>query len=307
MHVLLLFLDGVGLGDDDRAINPFAAADTPTLKTLAGGHRWLRGTPPVDTGRALFIPTDPRMGIPGRPQSATGQAAILTGRNVPALIGEHYGPRPTPEIRAIVSEDNLFKRVLESGGSAVMINAYPPRFFEAIQRGKRLPSSNQDAALSAGVQLFTDHDLYVGNAMSPDWVGEGWRTELGYTDTPIYTPTEAGTLLAKIGLRHDFSFFEHWITDTIGHRGPLERGVALLELFDRVMAGLLDAWNDERGLIIITSDHGNMEDLSTRHHTENDVPTVVIGKVRHDFAENLHTLADITPGVLRIMKNGTKG
>src|SRR5690606_16097721 len=76
-HVLLIFLDGIGLGDDDPATNPFAAAHTPTPNALAGGHNWLRTTPRIDTGRALFIPTDPRLAVPGRPQSATGQAAIL--------------------------------------------------------------------------------------------------------------------------------------------------------------------------------------------------------------------------------------
>lgn len=305
MHVLLLFLDGIGLGDDDTATNPFAAAHTPTLESLAGGHKWLRSTPPCDTGRSLFIPTDPRLGVPGRPQSATGQAAILTGRNVPAEIGEHYGPRPTPAIRAILKEDNLFKRVISNGGTAALINAFPPRFFEAVQSGKRLPSSNQQAAISAGVNLFTEKDMYSGAAMSPDWIGMGWRTELGYTDTPVYGRTEAGAHLAQIAQQRDFSFFEHWITDTIGHRGPLESGVAILELFDEVMAGLLDSWDDTQGIVIITSDHGNMEDLSTRHHTENDVPTVVIGAARNLFADGLCDLTAITPGVLRVL-NGAK-
>ncbi|MBN1681235.1 MAG: peptidase [Anaerolineae bacterium] len=300
-HVLLIFLDGIGLGDDDPAINPFAAAHTPTLNALAGGRRWLRDTPRTDTGRALFIPTDPRLGVPGRPQSATGQAAILTGRNVPAAIGEHYGPRPNPPVRAILNEDNLFKQVVAHGGSAALINAYPPRFFEAVERGKRLPSSIQQAVLSAGLRLFTEDDIYSGAAMSPDWTGDGWRSDLGYTDTPVYGRAEAGAHLAGLSQQRTLTFFSHWVTDTIGHRGPFESGIALLELFDGVMAGLLDAWNDEHGLIVITSDHGNMEDLSTRHHTENDVPTVVIGAARHLFADGLHDLTGITPGVLRVL------
>jgi hypothetical protein len=301
-HVLLIFLDGVGLGDDDPAVNPFAAARTPTLDALAGGRRWLRDTPRTDTGRALFIPTDPRMGVPGRPQSASGQAAILTGRNVPAEIGEHYGPRPSPAIRALLDEDNLFKRIVARGGMAAMVTAFPPRFFQAIASGMRLPSANQQAVLSAGIRLFTEDDVYSGAAMSPDWTGAGWRSELGYTDTPIYGEAEAGAHLAQIARQRDFTFFEHWISDVIGHRGPLERGVRLLELFDRVMAGLLAAWDDARGLVVITSDHGNLEDLSTRHHTENDVPTVVIGAARHTFADGLRALSDITPGVLRVLE-----
>ncbi len=303
-HALLLFLDGVGLGDDDPATNPFAAARTPTLDALAGGRRWLRGVARHDNGRALFIPTDPRLGVPGRPQSATGQAAILTGRNVPAALGEHYGPRPNAAIRALLDRDNLFKRVVASGGSAALITAFPPRFFEALARGKRLPSSIQHAALAAGLRLATEQDIYAGTAMSPDWTGAGWRSDLGYTDTPLYAPQEAGAHLARLAGARTLTFFEHWVSDMIGHRGTLAQGVALLELFDAVMAGLLAAWDDEAGVIVITSDHGNLEDLSTRKHTANDVPTVIIGAARGRVAEGLHDLTGIAPGILRALDSG---
>jgi 2,3-bisphosphoglycerate-independent phosphoglycerate mutase len=300
-YVLLIFLDGIGLGDDDPDVNPFAVAQTPTLHALAGGRKWLRSTPATDTGRALFIPTDARLGVPGRPQSATGQATILTGRNVPAEIGEHYGPRPNPAVRAILDEDNVFTRVVRAGGTAALIDAYPPGFHHLIARGKRLPSSIQQAVLAAGLPLFTEDDVYAGTAMSSDWTGEGWRSYLGYTDTPLYSRAEAGKHLAELAVQRDFSMFSHWFTDEIGHRGPFERGVEILELFDDVMASLLDVWDDSAGLVVITSDHGNMEDLSSRHHTENDVPTVVIGQARHLFADGLHDLTGITPGVLRVL------
>jgi 2,3-bisphosphoglycerate-independent phosphoglycerate mutase len=303
-HVLIIFLDGIGLGDDDPAHNPFAVAHTPTLAALAGGRRWLRGVPCTDTGRALFIPTDPRLGVPGRPQSATGQAAILTGRNVPAAVGRHYGPRPNAPVRAILDEDNLFKRIVAAGGTAALINAYPPRFHELIGRGKRLPSAIQQAVLAAGLPLFTERDMYAKTAMSPDWTGEGWRTDLGYDDTPVFGRAEAGAHLAELARQRDFTFFSHWITDVIGHRGPFVRGVAVLELFDAVLAGLLAAWDEARDLLVITSDHGNMEDCSTRKHTANDVPTVVIGAQRHVFADGLHDLTGITPGVLRVLNGG---
>lgn len=302
MRVLLIFLDGIGLGDDDPQINPFAAAETPTLHALAGGRRWLRTTPRTESERALFIPTDPRLGVPGRPQSATGQATILTGRNIPAEIGEHYGPRPNRPVRAILDADNLFKRLVAAGKSAALINAYPPGFFRALESGKRLPSSIQQSVLAAGLPLFTEDDIRAGTAMSPDWTGEGWRSELGYTDTPVYSQAEAGAKLADLAMRRDFTFFSHWVSDVIGHRGPFERGVGLLELFDGVMAGLLDAWDDERGVIVITSDHGNMEDLSIRKHTQNDVPTVIIGAAREHVANGLTDLTGITPGVLRALE-----
>lgn len=75
----------------------------------------------------------------------------------------------------------------------------------------------------------------------------------------------------------------------------------LLELFDGVMAGVLDRWNDGEGLIVITSDHGNMEDLSHGKHTENDVPTLIIGEGASGFADAINTLADFVPAMRRYL------
>lgn len=300
-RVLLIFLDGIGLGDDDPAINPFAAAHTPTLDSLAGGQRWLRTTGRVDSGRASFAPADPRMGIPGRPQSASGQAAILTGRNVPMLIGEHYGPRPNPPIRAIIKEDNLFKQVVARGEPAALLEAYPPRFHESLSSGKRIPSSYQDAALQAGLTLFGEDDVQNGDALAVDWTGAAWRDHLGYTSSPVYSPQEAGQRMVEIARRYRFSFFSHWLTDQVGHRGTVADGVALLELFDGVMAGALEAWDDDDGLIVITSDHGNLEDLSHGKHTENDVPLVVVGRGATEFTAGVNTLADIASMVNAVL------
>ncbi|MEO8397325.1 MAG: hypothetical protein ABI700_30290, partial [Chloroflexota bacterium] len=143
--------------------------------------------------------------------------------------------------------------------------------------------------------LFTEAEIYSGDALAVDWTNAGWRSDLGYSDTPIYTPEEGGRKMIELSRRYDFAFFSNWITDTIGHRGKVEDGVKILELFDAVMAGALAEWDDAEGLIVITSDHGNMENLSHGKHTENDVPTVIIGQEKARFAEGLHTLADLVP------------
>jgi 2,3-bisphosphoglycerate-independent phosphoglycerate mutase len=297
-HILLIFLDGIGLGADDAASNPFAVANTPTLLNLTSGNRWVKGIGTHHGERALLIPTDPRMGIAGRPQSASGQAAILTGKNVPQLIGEHYGPRPNPAIRAILSADNMFKQVVARGGTAALLEGYPQQFHDSINSGKRLRSSYQEAAHQADLRLFTHDDVQEGRALSVDWTGEAWRSQLGYLNAPLYTPQQAGQRMVEISRQYTFSFFPHWLTDTIGHRGSVADGVKLLETFDGVMLGALAAWNDDEGLLIITSDHGNMEDQSMGKHTENDVPTVIIGTGREQFTTRLRTLADLTPLML---------
>jgi hypothetical protein len=304
-HVLLIFLDGIGLGENDPSTNPFALANTPTLKILANGHGWFKDTGFQTSERAVFIPTDPRMGIPGKPQSASGQAAILTGRNVPTLIGEHYGPRPNPPIREILAQDNLFKQVVAQGGTAALIEAYPPPFHAAINSGKRLRSSYQQALHEAGLPLFGVDKIYSGEALAVDWTGEGWHQHLGFSDTPIYTPEVAGKLMVDISRNYTFSFFSHWYSDTVGHRGTVQEGAALLELFDGVMAGALAEWRDEEGLIVITSDHGNLENMSHTKHTENDVPTVIIGDGKESFSHGLLTLADIAPRIESFLFPGT--
>lgn len=296
-HVLFFFLDGVGLGEDDPIHNPFAAAHTPLLDDLAGG-RWLRGRESRAGAWASFVPTDACLGVAGRPQSATGQAAILTGRNVAAEIGMHYGPRPNASIRAILAEDNLFKQVVGRGDSAALVDAYPPGFFDAVERGKRLRSAIQQAVHEAGLPLMDEEAFRRGEAFSADWTGEGWRSELGYTDTPVYPPREVGRRLAGLARQRTLTFFSTWVTDVIGHRGPFEHGVAMLERFDEVMAGVLEDWPED-GLIVVTSDHGNMEDLSTRKHTENQVPTLIVGQSHAAFAGGLTDLTGLTPLILR--------
>jgi len=296
-RILMIFLDGIGLGDDDPALNPFAIASMPTLTVLTNGQRWLRGIGRQDSARAAFVPTDPRLGVPGRPQSATGQATIITGINVPAAIGEHYGPRPTEPIRTIIAEQSFFRTVLAHGGSASLLEGYPPPWHDAVNRGKRLLASYQYAAHIAGLPLLTHADVARGDAMSMDWTGEAWRDQLGLSDAPVYSPRDAGRKMVELAQRYTFSFFPHWYTDTLGHRGTIDEAVRLLELVDQVMAGALEAWQDDEGLIVLTSDHGNIEDMSHGKHTENDVPTLIVGAEAARFADGISTLADLVPAM----------
>lgn len=301
MHILMIFLDGVGLGSNDPIHNPLAAANLPTLSALANGQRWLASTGRQESARASFIPTDPRLGVAGRPQSATGQAAIVTGLNVPQLIGEHYGPKPNDRVRHYVNEASFFKQVRDQGGKAALLDAYPPGLHHDIARGKTLRSSIQQAAYAGGQELMTLDDLKAGRALTPEWTGQAWHTYLKLNDTPVYTPFEAGRHLVSLSRNYDFAMHSHWMTDHVGHRGPLARGVEILEAFDGVMAGVLDAWDDDEGIVILTSDHGNLEDLSTRNHTENDIATVLIGNARHTISNSIHRLTDYVPAMRSLL------
>jgi len=299
-HILFIFLDGVGLGADDAATNPFATADLPNLSGLLGGQRPLASTPAGDYGRAVFIPTDAEMGLAGPPQSASGQAAILTGRNVPQEIGGHWGPKPNEAVAAILREGSVFSRLTARGVPAALLNAYPQRYFDAIASGRRSYSAIPLAVTAAGLPLFTAADLSAGRALSADFTGQGWPEPERVAFTP-YTPAGAGAKLAELAGQYGFAFFEYWLTDYLGHRGTLDEARELLTNFDAVLGGLLDAWDDASGLIVITSDHGNLENLEHRHHTLNRVPTLVIGADRAAFAEGLSDLTHLAPAIERYL------
>ncbi len=149
------------------------------------------------------------------------------------------------------------------------------------------------ATTSAGLALMTVDDLRNGRSVSPDFTAQGWHDHLGYTDIPLLTLSEAGERIAHIARDYHFSFFEHWPTDMRGHRGSLDEAVAHLEMIDAVIGGLLSVWDDEHGLLIITSDHGNIENKSHRKHTRNRVPTILIGKNHAQLAPHIQDLTDI--------------
>jgi len=300
--VLFLFLDGVGLGANNARSNPLAA-HLPTIERLLEGRSLVADAAPFEGDLATLVSIDACLGVPGTPQSATGQAALLTGRNVPQLIGGHYGPKPNEAIAATLEDGNLLAEVVRRGGSAQLLNAYPPRYFEAILTRHRLYSSIPLAAALAGLPLMTADDLQAGRALAADFTGSGWAAQPGFPPAPIYSPEQAGRQLARLSLRADLTWFDYWPSDYAGHRASLEQAVALLEVFDRVLGGLVDEWADRPDLIALTSDHGNLEDLAHRGHTLAPVPGLLIGPrdLRRAFARGLSDLTGFHDAVLRTL------
>ena len=180
--------------------------------------------------------------------------------------------------------------------------------FNAIDSGKRLPGAVAMAARIAGIPLKTTTDLFNGEALSADFTAQGWRKHLKYQDTPVLSAEQAGCRLTELTENYDFTFFEYWLSDYAGHKRNMDAAQELLSAFDQVLGGLLSTWDDEKGLILITSDHGNLEDLTIRNHTRNLVPAIIVGspELRQKFPHNLKDLADVYPAILQFF-GCTKG
>ncbi len=303
MKTLFLFLDGIGLGEDDPEINPFVRAKMPYLQSLLGGRAMTKSTAPFEGEHVSLLAIDPNLNVQGLPQSATGQAVLLTGINIPEELGYHYGPKPNPEVAQYLDEKTIFSKTVKANKKTALLNAYPPRYFDGIDSGKRLYSSIPLALTNAGLPLFTDKDYNEGHALSADFTGEGWRSFLGFPDAPLFEPYAAGAKLGELAKKYDFSFFEYWASDYAGHKQDMASAVHQLEIFDKVLEGLLESWKNEDGLILLTSDHGNMEDLSTRKHTAANVPLLLFGNknVREAFA-GITDLTGVAPSISKLLE-----
>jgi bisphosphoglycerate-independent phosphoglycerate mutase (AlkP superfamily) len=128
--------------------------------------------------------------------------------------------------------------------------------------------------------------------------------EYGF-DVPILTPEEAGDILANIAKEHDFTLYEYFQSDLAGHTQTMDVAIPLLENLDRLIGQVLAATDLAETLVIISSDHGNIEDLSVNTHTTNPVPTFLIGCGKERIADKIKELADITPALLSLFTEGT--
>jgi hypothetical protein len=303
LRILFVFLDGVGLGPADEEINPLVAAELPAFRRLAGGHPWSAATPTLVRDRHVFRPIDATLGMPGLPQSGTGQASLFTGVNGARLAGRHYGPYPHSRTRPAIAADNVFRRVARLDGTeapdAAFANAYPPRFFSYAEARDRWTVTTR-CCLDAGVRIRTLEDVLNGDALTADLTGELWRTRLGLP-APGLTEAEAGAHLVRIAEQHTFTLFEYFLPDKAGHSQSEERAAAVLASLDRFFTGVLDHLDATNTLLVISSDHGNLEDLSTKTHTLHPVPLIAYGRLAECFG-GVTDLTGVTPAVLAALR-----
>ena len=299
MRVLFLFFDGWGIGANDPATNPFLTASMPTWRYLFDGRLRTRGNGNYTGARATLIPTDAMLGVPGLPQSATGQTTIFTGVNAPRVIGAHVGPYPNAALREILARDNLFLRLTAAKRRVAFANAYPPIFFERLARNKARRSATSYAVQAAGVRYRDIDDLRAGRAVSAFVTNKLWRDH--GADVPLLTASAAGANLARLARENDLTVFEYFLTDAAGHKGNPAFTARVLAEVDELVRGVLDGINLDDSLVVLTSDHGNVEDAAAKGHTRNPVPTLLIGAAREKIAPQIHSLADLTPAISNLL------
>ena len=292
MPALLIFIDGLGIGTRG-AHNPLddSRVDYSPLDIFDNEEPLL----PFD-GR--LARTDACLGVEGRPQSASGQTTILTGVNAAAALGFHKQGFPNERLREIIREHSVFLQLKRRGIEPnVFVNAYTSEYF------KRRPSwvsATTTAVEAAGMRFQNLDDLRAGRALFFDFTNRA-LVERGANDIEERTPEEAAAILSRIAHEHQFTLYEYFITDRVGHLQDMRAARDVLINLARFVRAVLEQINLQRATVIITSDHGNIEDLTVRNHTLNPVPTLSWGAHRAFVQKRVRSLTDITPTIIEIL------
>lgn len=179
--------------------------------------------------------------------------------------------------------------------TAVFANAYSAVYFE--QLGDRV-SATTWAVRAADIPFRWVEDLRSERALGADLTNHLFA-DFGY-DVSLFTPEQAGEILATLLQDFDFVLYEYPFTDAVGHAQDMERARKTIGEIDQFLGSFLSSIDLSRDAVILTSDHGNIEDLSTSVHTLNPVPTMSWGRSKQTVVGNVMSIQDITPTILKI-------
>lgn len=143
-----------------------------------------------------------------------------------------------------------------------------------------------------------------------------------YIDFPAMSSEKlTDSLTAKITSTPTNFFIANYANpDMVGHTGSLAAGIAAVEAIDRALKKLMDACLLTDAALLITADHGNIEQMINtktgdidKDHTTNPVPFLLVAnefKFSHPVSRNYGSLAarvpagiisDIAPTILELL------
>lgn len=295
MHFVMIFLDGFGLGSEEN--NPIVTARTPNIDQLLGGHL-IWGDRSIVKGQTRLTPLEATLGVPGTPQSATGQTTLWTGVNASKVLGYHLNAYPNDKLAHVIAENSIFKQLADRGQQGMFANTFTPQYEQLVASGKKRHSASTLSAMAGRVKLRQIPDLRAGRAVYYDMTNQVPR-EAG-EDVPLISAEQAGRNLGRLALGYDFTLYELFLTDVFGHKQKWEESVQLIEQIDEFLGGFLKVIQNEDIAWLLTSDHGNIEDFAIKGHTQNRVPALSWSSRPIEWPR-WTTLENVTPGILELL------
>ncbi len=158
---------------------------------------------------------------------------------------------------------------------------------------------------------------YMNGQRKQPYSGETWmiypsKGSKSYADVPEMSAFEIADAIIKGVQTNQYDSIISNIAngDMVGHTGSLEAAIRACEIVDKVVGMIVDAVLAQDGIVFITADHGNVEEMINMQtgqpdteHSIYPVPFIIANK---DYLGNPRTLrsgilADIVPTMLHLM------
>ncbi len=311
--LILIFIDGIGIGDKNSD-NPLYLTKSIYLSHFKTEFKKRKKI--IENG--IIYSLDASLGIDGIPQSATGQTSAFTGRNAAKILGHHLFGFPSKTLRSLLIKNNLLLKFKQRGLKVKFINAYT-NFSDELSQG--LLQINQDGtistknnklniekylhkisvttiiALSIKQRFYGLLDLKDKKTVYHDFTNR-YLIERNI-DIKEFSPETAAKIILNNSKKYDVILYEYFLTDKIGHKQSLSQAIKIVEEFNLLLDNIVKSLDLNETNVIIFSDHGNFEDLSTKKHTNNDIPFIHIGK-NIDTKNEISSIEEIYNYILKV-------
>lgn len=300
-QVMMIFVDGMGVGKNNPEINPLVRFKFDFFSKFFGHFPTLKNSR-IQSKYFTIKPINATMGIKGLPQSGTGQTAIFCGFNASKFIGKHFGPYPYSTLKPLIQQKNIFIELERRNFKTYFSNAYPQKFFDYLKNGRRTLSVTTYSYLSAGKKLNDVNVLLNKKAITAEIKNDIWNAKLGY-NLPVIIPQEAGKIFYNISQNFHFNLFEYFLTDYAGHSKNFEYANEVISRLDGFLEGIISQMNFKNDLLILVSDHGNIEDLSVKGHTRNPAIGIFVGNRNREISEKVKFLFQIKNKIISYLES----
>jgi hypothetical protein len=286
-RIILFFIDGLGVGENHRDYNPCYYSETGIFN-----HESL----PMG---GIKFHLDANLATDGFPQSATGQTSIYTGINAAHLIGRHLYGFPNQPLKRLLAQESLFVKLTRQGYQCKFLNAFRPVFFTTPQifREMRL-SATTEMNRAAGLQFSTLSDIKAGRAIYHDYTNRVLRRL--HFKIPEFSARDAAQVIKNESERTDLILYEYFETDRAGHERKMDNAIEQIHKIERLTSELLNLIDPVTTVLILVSDHGNLEDLRTKSHTRNpafcgiwNIPAQVLNRKLYSITNIFSFITDI--------------
>lgn len=288
MSVIIIFVDGVGIGKNDPDKNP-------CLSTKFKLFSPVQNLP----NKGVQYSLDACLNVDGFPQSATGQTTIYTGINAAQYIGKHLFGFPNAALKELLATQSIFIELKSLGYKCKFINAFRPVFFTSPELFKKMRLSvtsemNRTAKLS-----FNDlHNIKKGMALYHDYTNKE-LIKKGFK-IPLLNAEKASTTLVNQSKIYDLVLYEYFLTDMAGHSKDMNYAISELDKIEELIFRTIEKLEYTKNSLVVCSDHGNLENIDIKSHTLNPAYFAIWTK---DKIKNISSLSEIKSLILQIVKN----